>query len=430
MNLKSLSVILIISAMGLIGCDDTAGAPGGQDCRSTQTNCPIGTVCQPDPLGAFYCGPANDMNQPGADSLPVGATSDASTPIDENTGGAAGEMMGEGGQAAGGVGGGGMTGAGGMAGAGGGGAAGSGGQSECGDLRLLLKPSPGAVARVYVVVDRSYSMIENVDRWTPVTEAIAAVTQALGGVVQFGLVLFPNPFQEGACAPGQVNVPVAHGTSDEIVRWLTEQPPEFNSGTPTAAALQAAGEALSAAPTENDYILLATDGGPGCNFALDPQSCVCLTGGTCVVWDMAENCLDRQRTVTVVRNLFNRSGIRTFVLGLTDDNFLPEAREVLDEMAVTGMTAVDGRHFEIDRLDTLQRQLTATAGGLVPCRYDLSGQEAFADQLNVSIDGQMIPRDPNRMNGWSVQGAQIEFHGEACQTLRDGRAHEVRAECR
>ena len=123
------------------------------------------------------------------------------------------------------------------------------------------------------------------------------------------------------------------------------------------------------------------------------------------------------------------NGIKTFVLGLTDENFLPEARAVLNDMAVAGETDDNGRHFEIGRLDELQQRLMATAGGLVPCIYDLGEIVQFADRLQISIDGQIIPRDPNRGNGWAVVNGQIEFSGDACAQLRDGLAHEVRAEC-
>ena len=111
--------------------------------------------------------------------------------------------------------------------------------------------------------------------------------------------------------------------------------PRFGQGTPTASALEAAGQALSERPTPSDFIVLATDGGPGCNQRLDPQACTCLNA-SCVLFDMAENCLDDARTIETVRRLREDSGIQTFVLGLTSEDFLAEARQVLDDMAVAG----------------------------------------------------------------------------------------------
>ena len=67
--------------------------------------------------------------------------------------------------------------------------------NQCGDIRILLKPSVGATARVMLVVDRSYSMVESEDRWTPITDALIEVTRALEGAVEFGLVTFPDPNQ-------------------------------------------------------------------------------------------------------------------------------------------------------------------------------------------------------------------------------------------
>jgi len=434
-------LFLVISGCSLaLSCAESPASGAGSDCRNDGLGCPNGSVCVADVRGDYYCGPSEGQRPPEQDAIVIGGA-DASQ---SGAGGQAGAGGRSGSGGAGGVGTGGSSGgSGGEPGGAGGGPAGGGNggggpADECGQVRLLLKPSAGEIARVYVVVDRSYSMVERVDRWTPMMNALENVTQALDGVVQFGLVLFPDPYPEGglpdnvreSCAPGRVHVPVAHDTSAEIVRWLDEERPRFGLGTPTASALQAAGEALSGAPTGNDYILLATDGGPGCNFALDYESCVCLNGASCLLFEMPQNCLDRERTVTVVRNLVNRWGIKTFVLGLTDENFLPEARGVLDEMAVAGQTAVDGRHFEVGRLDELQRQLAATAGGLVPCIYDLGEVLRFADRLEVSIDGQVVQRDRTRTTGWAIVDDQLEFTGAACAQLRDGRAHEVRAECR
>ena len=55
-----------------------------------------------------------------------------------------------------------------------------------------LKPSPGSIPRVMLVVDRSYSMIVEEDRWSPIENTLSRVTDSLRDTVQFGLV-FPSP---------------------------------------------------------------------------------------------------------------------------------------------------------------------------------------------------------------------------------------------
>lgn len=408
-----------------------------------ERECPRGTQCRVLEAGETECTPDSPVGQPPTDAmvLPVidaapGDERDEGTRLPDITnpgGGAGGEPGGQGGQD--GQGGammmGGQVGAGGVTGGG-----------ACGDVRLLLKPSAGSVARVMLVVDRSYSMIEDFqeNRWVPVAETLTAVTADLEDVLQFGLVLFPDPYPPAdvgppvreSCAPGRVNVSVGPRNAQNIANWFADDGagPDFNQGTPMASALQAAGEALMENPTGNDYILLATDGGPGCNFGLDHTRCPCLTGGTCVVWERPQNCLDDARTVEVVETLA-RSGISTFVLGIVDDGFTDDVRplvhQTLNRMAVAGGTAVDGRHFEIGSLPELRRQLAATAGGLVPCVYDLEQLVDHVERINVSIDGMPVARDP--VNGWDFVDGQLVLNGRACTSLRDGRAHEVLADC-
>ncbi len=140
-------------------------------------------------------------------------------------------------------------------------------------------------------------------------------------------------------------------------------------------------------------------------------------------------CLDDNRTVNKVRELAQQ-GIKTIVLGMTGQNFLAEARAVLDRMAVAGGTAVDGRHFEVDRVDDLADAIAATAGSIAPCTYELGEMANNADQLVISIDGEEVPRDQSQQHGWDIQDGMLEFFGESCQSLRDGRAHAIDAACR
>ena len=98
-------------------------------------------------------------------------------------------------------------------------------------------------------------------------------------------------------------------------------------------------------------------------------------------------------------------------------------------MAVAGGTDLNGRHFEVASTAALQRRLIETAGSVAPCRYALGDAAEFVDLLEVRVDGQLVPRDVNRVNGWDLSGTDIEFFGAACSALRDGRAHEIQAAC-
>jgi len=336
---------------------------------------------------------------------------------------------------------------------------------ECPELNLLLKPAAGSVARVMLVVDRSYSMVQDEDRWTPLTNALRTVMENLGGGVQFGLTLFPNPWhppeEDARCAAGVVNVDVDFDTQAEILQTMDTGSPVSNRGTPTASALAAAGRFFIENPSPNDYILLATDGGPGCNlFENQPNrysNCVCLST-TCTE---NLNCLDDDRTVQVVQGLYNE-GIETMVLGITiglpreiegcyghyacgagqacscvDTGCGPSnvgtcgdiLRPTLSRLAVAGGRDNNGSYFEVTNLDELAASVQAVAGSVRPCSFDLEDLGNFGNDLQLTIDGMVVPNDPNRQNGWYAENGVLTLYGGACAAIRDGRAHTISAQC-
>jgi hypothetical protein len=405
---KLIQIFLVLSITGLTACGDEAG--GSQDACG---GCPEDSWCVGSPDGAYCQSPFTRDNNGDDDSMPLipgDESNDPSNPGDDmDQSGGRGWLPGQGGDGS------------------------NPDNNECTEVRLLLKPSQGSIPRVMLVVDRSYSMVGAEDRWTPIESTLSRVTQNLGHTVHFGLVLFPSPnpnFRgseaEMACAPGEVNVNAGANTAADINQWLANARPEPGLATPTHSALDAAGRSLLIAPTGNDYILLATDGGPGCNFALDPHLCTCLNH-SCIL-GLAEMCLDDDRTANKVAALAQQ-GIRTIVLGIASDEFMPASRAVLDRMAVAGQTDLDGRHFEVGRVHDLEGRLTAAAGNLAPCTYDLGELAEQADQLVLSIDGQAVPRDRSHRSGWDLTGSSVEFFGDSCMSLRDGGAHEIAAGC-
>ena len=459
--------IVLVSAslmMALLGaCSEDSGPTANRGCVDDPSICPEGTRCQLDAVGQGYC---QSIEEPSPDGTPRPQN-------DMNTGGtpaAVPDMMlsnggANGGGAAGGEGG--STGMGGTA-----------GQpestpdmggitpGECPELNLLLKPAAGSVARVMLVVDRSYSMIQSEDRWTPLTNALQTVMENLGGGVQFGLTLFPNPWhapsEDARCAAGVVNVDVDFDTQAEILQTMDTGRPVSNRGTPTASAVAAAGRFFIENPSPNDYILLATDGGPGCNlYENEPtrySNCVCLSN-TCTE---NLNCLDDDRTVQVVQGLY-QEGIETMVLGITIG--LPRETEgcyghyacgagqacscvdnggcgpsnvgtcedilrpTLSRLAVAGGRDNNGSYFEVTNLDELAASVQAVAGSIRPCSFDLEALGDFGNDLQLTIDGMVIPNDPDRQNGWYAEEGVLTLYGSACAAIRDGRAHTISAQC-
>ncbi|MEE2789104.1 MAG: hypothetical protein VX589_17345 [Myxococcota bacterium] len=338
----------------------------------------------------------------------------------------------------------------------------------------MIRPTTESIPRVMVVVDRSWSMLQDEDRWTPVVMTIGRVTASLADQVKFGLLLFPNADQDAppdnaqigaclasgrndldcadasaACLPGFVNVEPALDNADVIRQALAGNRPVPNSGTPTASALHAAQEFLRAAPTGRDIVVLATDGGPGCNFGLNAERCICMNA-SCRLFGNSEMCLDDTSTLGRVRAMAEQN-IQTLVLGISiglpvengcvaercfedgqacvDGQCLNQTPPLLDAMAIAGGLDVDGRHYGVNRLENIDGQLSRALGRHVSCRYALNDVTRPRNHLGVRIDGIEVGRDAARLNGWEIDGDDIIFYGDACERLRDGQAHTVETQC-
>jgi len=293
-------------------------------------------------------------------------------------------------------------------------------QSGCESQGFFLKPDDSQLANVMLVVDRSNSMNDDT-RWTDMTTALRGVTRPLETLVAFGLLLFPNPAGGfmGVCDTGAVTVPTGLLSATAISNSLGTSPP--SGGTPTAASLYAARtELLAENPAGPNYVLLATDGGPGCNASLNASTCVCIPGASCV---NSDNCLDDVRTLEAVEALY-ADDIPTFVVGVPGSETVSD---LLDQMAVAGGTDVDGRHYAVTGGTELAEALRATTGGLVPCDYEFEEQPTDIDSLSVTIDGNEIPRDESGTEGWDFVDNVLHLYGTACTRIRDGASHAVDA---
>ena len=288
-----------------------------------------------------------------------------------------------------------------------------------------LKPDPSQVASFMLVVDRSGSMTE-AGRWTSMFSALTGVTDTLDGMVDFGLMLFPAPGL-AACAPGTVSVEPAPNSASAIRAALETWDPL--GGTPTALAIEEAGDWLMASnPSGSNYILLATDGGPGCNSGLDPNTCECIPGANCEcpfggsLCEMAaQNCLDSVRTANAVLTQRER-GINTFVVGIPGSEVVAD---LLDTMAVAGGTAVNGQHYAVTNESELIEALSSASGSTIPCEFPMETVPADLASLQVTLDGQPVSRDETQMSGWDVVDGKLKLYGSTCATMRNGLPHEL-----
>lgn len=307
----------------------------------------------------------------------------------------------------------------------------------CDKLELLAAPvSP----EILIVLDRSGSMVSDVDRWTPSSKAVKTFTKDLTETVKFGLMLFPAPGTDpegpngldlaGAivggilgvpadpnapmapqfsCEPGKIDVPVALKSAGQIAKTLDarESAPSRRGATPTAASLEAALSVLDQPPCPDcpaagpRYVLLVTDGQPTCGAA---------GGGNTTPEDIAA-------TAANIVKLKERD-ISTYVLGY---DLGGDAIPVMNDFAQKGGT---GMFLPVEDEQSLLTELRRITGSLVPCEYELKDQVPDPNFVRVQIDGKTYKYEED----WHVEGNKIVLKPEAaaCSKLRDARIHDLK----
>jgi hypothetical protein len=278
-----------------------------------------------------------------------------------------------------------------------------GGTTVCETLEALAQPNQ---PRVLVVVDRSGSMAG--DRWTQVTEGVAAILTNFGDF-SFGLSLYPAIGEELDCKAGKLDVAPREGALGEIRTTLLSDAARAlpdNGYTPTAATLEAARESLVLTPDDERerYVLLVTDGKPNCKLGAPNK------------YDP-----DEPATYDALDSLL-AEGVRTFVIGYQTAEFA----SIMDTMAVHGGTQ---RHYAVESGDELQDAIKGVASSLAPCSYELEKDAPGAEYVRVLIDGREVAYGAN---GFTVEGRRrVLVQGAACDGLRDGKSHgvQVLVEC-
>lgn len=259
------------------------------------------------------------------------------------------------------------------------------GPAACGGEKFEATPTE---SNMLIVLDHSGSMMETVggtSKWAAAVDAVKQLTQANGAKVRFGLQVFS--FSSQICHPGQLLVSPGPDHASAIAAAL----PASADGrqTPVAAALNVASQVAELSDaTRANFVLVITDGKENCGG--DP--------------------------IAAVGALFNK-GVRTYTVGfggaVDQDN--------LNEMAIRGGTArMDTRrYYQADNPADLQQALAAIAQGAQGCDFKLTNTPPDPTKLYVAIDGQFVPRDPNRLAGWEYTAAtnRVTLYGPACDAL-------------
>lgn len=310
------------------------------------------------------------------------------------------------------------------------GGGGGGGGSNGDGCEVKTVRSNQITPEILIVLDRSTSMqMDGHDRWTPSRNAVRQVTSALDRQINFGLMMFPGSGGGGLggllgggvldCTPGRVDVPIGETTSDEIEAALSRA--RLIAGTPTAATLRAAHDALGSGLSQADqfqagkYVLLVTDGAPNCHNGQLGSG----FGG------MDQAAVDD--TVAAVRELA-QDGIKTYVIGYDTKNDAALSA-ALDRMAVAGDTG-DQHHRPVEDQQSLQAMLQEIAGGAISCAWALDSVPEDPSYVKVDVDGRQL--NLNDPNGWRLDVkdgvATVTVQGSACDTLRSGGEHTLHVE--
>jgi hypothetical protein len=325
-----------------------------------------------------------------------------------------------------------------------------GGSSLEADLRTV---------NMLLLIDKSGSMTDSLgdgDKWTAMKSALAASLGRVASEMNFGLELFPYSLSltipEDDCGTdcfdlpdgdAAVVVPVGPGTDvvGEISVELEATKP--GGGTPTAKALRSALEYFThgagAGLPGNNYVLLATDGGPNGNASLMCEAATCTTnldgncdnGNCCGQTVTRDQCLDDVDVLDALTALHD-AGIPTFVVGLpgTDQyavylNHFAEAGGVPNSgdtkyYAVAQSQGVQGL---TDVFNTITTQLVRS------CDIPLNGPPTKTSLLNVAIDCTVIAPMSSDGSGWHLDDpsapTEVILEGPVCDRLQTDGARRV-----
>jgi hypothetical protein len=309
-----------------------------------------------------------------------------------------------------------------------------------------------------LVIDKSGSMTDplpgtQTSRWDALKQALNTALRNVQDDVSFGMVLYPpagvplecNGPQQCCAKADSVNVQIGTGAGsvDAILNVLDVTSP--GGGTPTASALELAREYFTTGPGASlegeKFVVLATDGGPNCNFEI--SSCTAMTcttnmdqqsnctpdGNNCCTGENTVSCLDNVETVKALEGL-KAANIPTFVIGLPGTE---QYASYLDSFAVAGgQTNPDPagpKYFAVDAqqgVAGLTKVFTDITNQLVrSCDVTLTQEPPDPEKVNVAVNCEIVPQEGPNGVGWTLQGSQVVLEGAACNFIQTQGADRV-----
>jgi hypothetical protein len=239
--------------------------------------------------------------------------------------------------------------------------------------------------------------------------------------MEIGALAYPTVSRDpnAACsAPGAVDLTPALGNVGPLVSLLRRSGP--SGSTPTAAALDVAASALLGvrAATRARALVLATDGAPDCNTALDPRTCQCVTG-SCRLHP--ERCLDDARTRDRVA-LYASEGLPTYVIGIADegDSIFSSVLDALAEAGGRPRSGAGHSYYAASSEEELELAIGTIRDQVAACTFLTTSVPSGGGTIEVTLDGQPLPYDSSGTHGWrwgNESNGEILLDGDTCSAV-------------
>ncbi|MFO0626596.1 MAG: vWA domain-containing protein [Polyangiales bacterium] len=294
-----------------------------------------------------------------------------------------------------------------------------------------------------LAVDRSGSM--NLDlqgnngvprRWDVLRAVLPGALAAVDPEVRLGALLYPAGGTQECAGPAGLAVPFGRDHSRAIAQALAMSTP--TGRTPTFAALVQAERLLAAVEAAGPRaVILATDGGPNCNAALDGDRCVCaattLGPGREECRADPSLCLDDARAVAQVQAMAQR-GVATYVIGIDGDR-QPALVDVLRRLAVAGgrpNPAAGRAYYSVQRPEDLDAAVRAVTRALTRCTLTAGARPPPTATVTLRIAGAAVARDADHVDGWdwsTADGRELALFGRACDAVAAGASVDLDVRC-